>query len=85
MKKDADIKGAELAPSSLTLGTESGRGVVSISTCWLNLVAGSQLDWMEFVTSETANWLTGASALTFWRWVGSDNGREMEEQSWRMM
>lgn len=29
MKKAADISGAELAPSSLTLGIESGKGVVS--------------------------------------------------------
>lgn len=54
MKKDADIRGAELAPSSLTLGIESGSGVVSISCCWLNLVAGSQSDWFD--TKETIDW-----------------------------
>lgn len=37
MKKEADIRGAELAPSSLTLGIESGRGVVSKSCSWENL------------------------------------------------
>jgi hypothetical protein len=29
MKKEADKRGAELAPISLTLGIESGSGVVS--------------------------------------------------------
>lgn len=37
MKKDAESRGAEEAPISGTLGTESGRGVVSIRTAWLNL------------------------------------------------
>lgn len=37
MKKDALIKGAELAPISLTFGMSSGRGVVSMRRCWLNL------------------------------------------------
>lgn len=40
MKKDADRRGAELAPISWTLGMSSGRGVVSMSTCWWNLVSG---------------------------------------------
>lgn len=29
MKKEADKRGAEVAPTSLTAGIESGRGVVS--------------------------------------------------------
>ena len=37
MKKLADSKGAEEEPISGTLGTESGRGVVSMRTDWLNL------------------------------------------------
>lgn len=37
MKKEAESRGAELAPSSLTLGIESGRGVVSMSCSRLNL------------------------------------------------
>jgi hypothetical protein len=37
MKKEALRRGAELAPSSLTLGMSSGRGVVSMRACWLNL------------------------------------------------
>lgn len=37
MKKEADWRGAELAPSSLTLGIEAGRGVVSTSCFSLNL------------------------------------------------
>lgn len=39
MKKDAERSGADVAPISLTGGTESGSGVVSMRTCWLNLVA----------------------------------------------
>lgn len=38
MKKEADRRGAELAPTSLTAGMLSGRGVVSMSIDWLNLV-----------------------------------------------
>lgn len=41
------MRGAELAPSSLTLGIESGRGVVSISCCWENLVPVSQSNWCQ--------------------------------------
>lgn len=37
MKNAALVKGAELAPISLTFGMSSGRGVVSMRTCWLNL------------------------------------------------
>jgi hypothetical protein len=37
MKKLALIRGAEEAPTSWTLGMESGSGVVSTRTCWLNL------------------------------------------------
>jgi hypothetical protein len=37
MKNDAESKGAEEAPISGTLGTESGRGVVSMRISWLNL------------------------------------------------
>lgn len=37
MKKEAESRGAELAPISETLGMSSGRGVVSMRTCWLNL------------------------------------------------
>ena len=37
MKYAALSKGAELAPISGTLGMESGRGVVSRRTFWLNL------------------------------------------------
>ena len=40
MKKLADNRGAEEAPTSVTFGTESGRGVVSRRTCWLNLWGG---------------------------------------------
>lgn len=39
MKNDADRRGAELAPSSLTLGMLSGSGVVSIRMPWLVLFA----------------------------------------------
>lgn len=38
MKKDALIKGADVAPISLTAGMWSGRGVVSIMTSVLNLL-----------------------------------------------
>ena len=37
MKKDALSRGAEEAPTSATFGTESGSGVVSMRTDWLNL------------------------------------------------
>jgi hypothetical protein len=37
MKKDAERRGAELAPISLTAGTSSGSGVVSMRTCCWNL------------------------------------------------
>lgn len=37
MKKEAESRGAEEAPISGTLGMESGRGVVSMRTSWLNL------------------------------------------------
>lgn len=37
MKNDAERSGADVAPISLTGGTESGSGVVSMRTCWLNL------------------------------------------------
>jgi len=37
MKKEAESRGAELAPSSLTFGIESGKGVVSYNSCWLKL------------------------------------------------
>ena len=40
MKKDAERRGAEEEPTSSTLGTESGRGVVSRRTVWLNLEDG---------------------------------------------
>jgi hypothetical protein len=43
MKNEAESRGAELAPTSWTLGMSSGRGVVSISVCWLNLRA--RQDW----------------------------------------
>jgi hypothetical protein len=43
MKNEAESRGAELAPTSWTLGMLSGRGVVSISVCWLNLRACQ--DW----------------------------------------
>jgi hypothetical protein len=42
MKNEALIRGAELEPTSWTLGMSSGRGVVSMRRCWLNL--GSMLD-----------------------------------------
>lgn len=34
MKKDADMSGAEVAPTSGTEGMEGGRGVLSIRTVW---------------------------------------------------
>lgn len=37
MKKLADRRGADEAPSSLTAGIESGRGVVSMRVDWLKL------------------------------------------------
>lgn len=37
MKKEAESRGAEDEPTSETLGMSSGRGVVSMRTCWLNL------------------------------------------------
>lgn len=37
MKNEAESSGADVAPISLTGGTESGSGVVSMRTCWLNL------------------------------------------------
>jgi hypothetical protein len=37
MKNDALFKGAELVPISFTFGMSSGRGVVSMRRCWLNL------------------------------------------------
>jgi len=40
MKNEAESRGAEEAPTSATLGTESGRGVVSMRTSWLNLYSG---------------------------------------------
>ena len=42
MKKEALSKGAEEAPISGTLGTESGRGVGSRRTVWLNLWGGRE-------------------------------------------
>ena len=41
MKYAALSNGAELAPSSATLGMLSGRGVVSMRTSWLNLEVDS--------------------------------------------
>lgn len=43
MKKEADRRGADVAPTSLTLGISSGRGVVSTRTCWLKLSQDCQL------------------------------------------
>lgn len=37
MKKEAESRGAELVPSSLTLGIEAGSGVVSMRIAWVNL------------------------------------------------
>jgi hypothetical protein len=37
MKKEAERRGAEEAPTSVTAGMEAGRGVVSTKTVWLNL------------------------------------------------
>ena len=45
MKKAALSSGADEAPTSSTLGTESGRGVVSMRTVWLNLRLGGGLAW----------------------------------------
>ena len=42
MKNEALINGAELAPISFTFGISSGRGVVSMRTCWLNLIVFSR-------------------------------------------
>jgi hypothetical protein len=38
MKKEAERRGAELAPTSLTAGISAGNGVVSMSSCWENLM-----------------------------------------------
>lgn len=43
MKKEADRRGAELAPISLTDGMSAGIGVVSMSRCWSNLKIASKL------------------------------------------
>lgn len=42
------MRGAELAPTSLTLGIDSGSGVVSNSKPWLNLVVVSQSTFSEY-------------------------------------
>lgn len=44
MKKEALSRGAEEEPISSTLGMESGRGVVSMRTCWLNLGRGVSVE-----------------------------------------
>jgi hypothetical protein len=49
MKKLALMRGAEEAPTSWTLGMESGSGVVSTRTCWLNLHENGE--WMLVVCS----------------------------------
>ena len=78
MKNDAESKGAEEAPISETLGMESGRGVVSRRTAWLNLweilsdyyVGGiEELDThrgcrVDIVTGSRAQLLS----LSMWRW-----------------
>ena len=47
MKKDAERRGAEEAPISLTLGTESGSGVVSIRPAEVNLWNRSKQEELE--------------------------------------
>jgi len=37
MKKEADMRGAEVAPTSGTEGMEDGRGVLSIRMLWWKL------------------------------------------------
>lgn len=62
MKNEALRSGAELAPSSLTLGMSSGRGVVSMRACWLKLRNVSARVLSEIRREE----YTGADATTLW-------------------
>lgn len=69
MKNDAESKGAEEAPISGTLGTESGRGVVSMRISWLNL-RGEGLVVMLDLGEELG--ITEAVLRTSWgEWEGS--------------
>ena len=53
MKKEAESRGAELAPISWTLGMSSGSGVVSMRTCWLNLGIWVRGRWAASVSLDS--------------------------------
>lgn len=63
MKKLALIRGAEEAPTSWTLGMESGSGVVSTRTCWLNLAGNGY--WMFLLRVGTIRNIPGLSGGHF--------------------
>lgn len=63
MKYEADRRGAELVPSSLTLGIESGKGVVSMRTSRLNLF-------------QNVSW--GFTLGMLWRLLGGRSGKKGE-------
>lgn len=80
MKKEALRRGAELAPSSLTLGMSSGRGVVSMRACWLNL--GRQLAYEARKSRQRRKYLGWRDDMVSlrcqWRAVCSQGELEME-------
>ena len=69
MKKLALIKGAEEAPHSVTGGTDSGSGVVSMRTCWLNL--------REEISGENGGWEAGGNTEALDRTFSGDGGCPM--------
>lgn len=60
MKKAADSKGADEAPTSSTFGMSSGRGTVSTRTCWWN--RGSLMS-AENQSFRVNNWALGARGI----------------------
>jgi hypothetical protein len=52
MKNDAERRGAELAPTSLTAGMSSGKGAVSMSTCWENLMDQSVSQFISYSSAQ---------------------------------
>jgi hypothetical protein len=56
MKNEAERRGAELAPTSLTAGMSEGNGVVSMSTCWENLMDQSVSQLSGVIVPNCTRW-----------------------------
>lgn len=64
MKKDADISGAEVAPTSETGGMDSGNGDLSIRAVWWKLY----VCWLAKLPWEQVNTVEGNKRFTYTDW-----------------